>query len=114
MPPKATTDGRVSAAAHAVRHRADWRDRAACLGMDTELFFPVGTGGAAVAQVSRAKQVCALCLVRIPCLAWALANGEDGGVWGGTTEDERRALRPPRTRRAGQLPVEMPPVSMAQ
>jgi WhiB family transcriptional regulator, redox-sensing transcriptional regulator len=95
-----TDDGRGATAFADHRQRADWRKSAACLGMDTELFFPVGTGGAAVAQIGRAKQVCALCLVRIPCLAWALASGQDAGVWGGATEDERRALRSPRTRRA--------------
>ena len=34
----------------------------------------------------------------MPCLEWALATGQDAGVWGGTGEDERRALR--RIRRA--------------
>jgi WhiB family transcriptional regulator, redox-sensing transcriptional regulator len=75
------------------RIRADWRTYAACRDMDTELFFPVGTAGRALVQIGRAKQVCAQCLVRIACLEWALASGEDAGVWGGATEDERRALR---------------------
>jgi WhiB family transcriptional regulator, redox-sensing transcriptional regulator len=79
------------------RDRADWRDHAACRGMDTELFFPVGNSGPALAQIGQAKQICAGCLVRVSCLEWALAH-QDMGVWGGTTEDERRALR--RTRSA--------------
>ncbi|WP_433191090.1 WhiB family transcriptional regulator [Actinoallomurus sp. CA-150999] len=79
------------------RIRADWRDHAACRGMDTELFFPIGSSGPALAQIGQAKRVCAGCPVRIPCLGSALAGG-DVGVWGGTTEDERRALR--HTRRA--------------
>lgn len=78
---------------------ADWRDRAACREMDTELFFPVGNTGPALDQIGRAKQVCAGCLVSISCLEWALATGQDAGVWGGTTEDERRALRPRRKHR---------------
>jgi WhiB family transcriptional regulator, redox-sensing transcriptional regulator len=79
---------------------ADWRDHAACRDMDTELFFPVGTSGPALDQIGRAKQVCARCPVRSSCLEWALATGQNAGVWGGTTEDERRALRPRHARRA--------------
>jgi WhiB family transcriptional regulator, redox-sensing transcriptional regulator len=73
--------------------RADWRDYAECRDMDPELFFPVGTTGPSLDQIGRAKKVCAECLARVSCLEWALAAGEDAGVWGGTTEDERRALR---------------------
>jgi WhiB family redox-sensing transcriptional regulator len=61
--------------------------------MDPELFFPVGTTGPAMAQAEAAKAVCATCPVRPECLEWALATGQDSGVWGGTSEEERRALR---------------------
>jgi WhiB family redox-sensing transcriptional regulator len=71
----------------------DWRDHAACQDVDPELFFPIGTSGPALLQVNEAKQVCRACPVRRPCLRWALERGEDAGVWGGTTEDERRILR---------------------
>ena len=71
---------------------ADWRDRAACRGSDPELFFPIGNAGPAVLQIGQAKQVCAKCPVRMPCLDWALNSGQEAGVWGGTSEDERRAL----------------------
>jgi WhiB family redox-sensing transcriptional regulator len=37
--------------------------------------------------------VCRRCDVREPCLAWALESGQDHGVWGGLSEDERRALK---------------------
>jgi WhiB family redox-sensing transcriptional regulator len=77
----------------------DWRDRAACRGTDPELFFPVGSVGPALVQLGRAKQLCASCPVRTECLEWALANDQETGVWGGTNEDERRALR--RARQAG-------------
>lgn len=73
-----------------------WRDLAACRGTDPELFFPDGTAGPALQQAAQAKQVCAICPARIPCLQWALATGQHAGVWGGTSEDERRALRAPR------------------
>jgi WhiB family redox-sensing transcriptional regulator len=74
----------------------DWRDEAACRNADPELFFPIGNAGPPLLQLDRAKQVCAGCTVRTPCLEWALASGQEAGVWGGTTEDERRTLR--RTR----------------
>jgi len=57
------------------------------------LFFPVGSSGPALAQVAEAKAVCRRCPVSGECLAWALASGQDDGVWGGLSEDERRALR---------------------
>lgn len=77
---------------------------AACRGVDPELFFPVGTEGAAAEQATAAKFVCAGCPLRSGCLAWALDTGQEFGVWGGTTEDERRDLR--RGRLAGQaLPI---------
>jgi WhiB family transcriptional regulator, redox-sensing transcriptional regulator len=71
----------------------DWRDLAACRDTDPELFFPIGTVGPGLHQVARAKQICARCAVRPACLDWALASGQEAGVWGGTSEDERRALR---------------------
>lgn len=72
---------------------ARWRARAACLDTDPELFFPLGTTGPALRQIEQAKQVCAGCDVRAQCLNWALTAGQDAGIWGGHTEDERRALR---------------------
>ncbi|MCD2191348.1 WhiB family transcriptional regulator [Actinomycetospora sp. SF1] len=40
-----------------------------------------------------AKRICTTCPVRAACLSVAVATGERWGVWGGTTEDERRAIR---------------------
>jgi WhiB family redox-sensing transcriptional regulator len=71
----------------------DWRHDAACRDEDPELFFPVGTSGPALMQVTEAKAVCHRCTVASDCLAWALASGQDAGVWGGMSEDERRALK---------------------
>jgi WhiB family transcriptional regulator, redox-sensing transcriptional regulator len=79
----------------------DWLDQAACRNADPELFFPVGNTGPTLLQLDRAKQVCAGCTVRTSCLEWALASGQEAGVWGGTTEDERRALRRMRQASAG-------------
>lgn len=55
---------------------------------DPELMFSVDPRDEA-----RAKRVCASCPVREACRSYALETGQDYGVWGGTTADERRALR---------------------
>jgi len=81
---------------------SDWRDRSACLDADPELFFPIGNTGPAVAQVEEAKAVCARCPVLEQCRTWAMENPKltEYGVFGGMSEDERRALRRKRRRRA--------------
>lgn len=71
----------------------DWRQKAACIDEDPELFFPIGTTGPALEQLERAKAVCRRCDVVDQCLEWALETNQDAGVWGGMSEDERRALR---------------------
>lgn len=81
----------------------DWRQEAACLDEDPELFFPVGNTGPALLQVQEAKAVCATCPVTTQCLDWALDNHQDAGVWGGTGEDERRAMRRRRQRERSRL-----------
>ena len=55
----------------------DWRDKAACLTADPELFFPVGNTGPAVDQIEKAKAVCARCTVTEICLQYALETGQD-------------------------------------
>jgi WhiB family redox-sensing transcriptional regulator len=69
----------------------DWRHHAACRDVDPELFFPIGNTGPALLQIDEAKQVCGRCPAQEPCLQWALESGQDSGVWGGLSEDERRA-----------------------
>lgn len=76
----------------------DWRHRALCRDEDPELFFPVGNSGPALLQIEQAKAVCARCPVREQCLEFALATGQDAGVWGGLSEDERRSLKRRRAR----------------
>ena len=71
----------------------NWRDHAACLNADPDLFFPIGTVGPALDQIDKAKRICQACPVRTRCLAWALDLGAASGIWGGTTEIERRAMR---------------------
>ncbi|AOR36318.1 transcription factor WhiB [Streptomyces fodineus] len=81
----------------------NWRDHAACRHEDPDLFFPIGTTGPAQVQTQRAKTVCGHCPVREPCLDWALETGQGIGIWGGTTELERRTLH--RRARSGQRSV---------
>jgi WhiB family redox-sensing transcriptional regulator len=71
--------------------RRDWWKSAACQDADPELFFPVSAVGPGREDIARAKAVCASCLVRRPCLEFALATHQVHGVWGGTTEEERRS-----------------------
>ncbi len=71
----------------------DWRTFAACQDTDPDLFFPVGTTGPAIEQIEQAKAVCATCDAQEPCLEFAMSTNQDSGVWGGTSEEERRKLR---------------------
>jgi WhiB family redox-sensing transcriptional regulator len=66
----------------------DWIEHAACRGLDPDLFHP-DRGEA----IQPAKQVCATCPVRQPCLDYALAMKIQHGVWGGLSERERRRIR---------------------
>jgi WhiB family transcriptional regulator, redox-sensing transcriptional regulator len=67
--------------------------RGACRTEDPDLFFPIGTTGPALRQIEDAKAVCRRCEVADACLDWALRTGQDAGVWGGRSEEERRTLR---------------------
>jgi WhiB family redox-sensing transcriptional regulator len=64
----------------------DWTARAACRDIDPDELFVQG------AAQNRAKTRCFGCVVRTECLADALDNRVEFGVWGGMTERERRAL----------------------
>mgnify|MGYP006278567437 FL=1 len=65
---------------------AEWIANAACRGSDPDSLFVQG------AAQNRAKTICLGCNVRTECLADALDNRVEFGVWGGMTERERRAL----------------------
>ena len=73
----------------------NWRERAACQGLDTEIFFPVSVPGTPARAVAAgpALSVCDRCKVREDCLADALSFGEQQhGIAGGLDEHDRRAL----------------------
>ncbi|MFD7966657.1 WhiB family transcriptional regulator [Streptomyces zaomyceticus] len=64
----------------------DWIENAVCRAADAENLFVQGS-----AQ-NQAKAICSDCSVRTRCLAYALDNRIEHGIWGGTTERERRRL----------------------
>ncbi len=66
-----------------------WRTAAACAGIGPVVFYDPTPR-----SVARAKAVCAHCLVRDACGAFAAAG--ELGVWGGLSEDERRGGLPSR------------------
>jgi len=65
---------------------SDWTTSASCRRSDPDALFVQG------AAQNRAKVICHACSVRTECLADALDNRTEFGVWGGMTERERRAL----------------------
>ncbi len=87
-----------------------WRDEAACVGVDPNLFFPGFTtkqGGwtnkqevTAAKQTEEAKKICARCPVDLDCLNDALVHNfsyhYDFGIWGGTTKRERHHIKQAR------------------
>lgn len=81
----------------------EWRSRGACRGVDPELFFPTARSLTVFVQLASAKAVCGRCPVAWECLRYAVVTGQQHGVWGGKSEEERRALR--RRVPAGPAPV---------
>lgn len=73
-----------------------WREHAACRGTDPHLWFPADAARTASVleqrRVADAKAVCRDCPVQLECLDYALERTIWHGVWGGLTEQERRAL----------------------
>ena len=80
-----------------------WQDAAACAGFPLDLFF--GPEGEQQHQKpereAAAKNVCARCPVRAACLDDAVTNGIRFGVFGGTGEQERQAMRRNYVRQLG-------------
>jgi WhiB family transcriptional regulator, redox-sensing transcriptional regulator len=76
-----------------------WLDRAACRGMDAQLFFgPDGeTGQGREIREAKAKVICALCPVREQCFDYALRHSIKQGIWGGLNSEERTRERRRRT-----------------
>jgi WhiB family redox-sensing transcriptional regulator len=77
-----------------------WITRASCAREDTGIFFPPADSPA-----TEARRICAGCPVRRLCLSYALAAGEEHGIWGGLDPRERKNLkrRQQRRRASGRL-----------
>jgi WhiB family redox-sensing transcriptional regulator len=93
----------VALTADAFSSSVDWRKDARCRDTDPGLFFPVGTTGLAVEQIANAKAVCDTCVCKAACLEFALSTNQDTGVWGGTSEEERRVIRRARRKQRAAL-----------
>ena len=85
----------------------DWFDDALCKGVDPNVFFPVGAGGPAFKDgrpsstedfEEEAASKCGPCPVKSECLEYAIDNRIPEGVWGGTTESQRRRIVKRRAR----------------
>ncbi len=92
-----TTATAADSRARPLEEMLAWQDRAACSGVDPELFFP-----AKGESLAPAKAICAGCPVRVECLEYALTHNERYGIWGGTSERERRRLRRRRREEAAR------------
>ena len=79
----------------------EWMANGLCADRPPALFFPSDGVG-----VEIAKKVCADCPVKDPCREYALAHRIDHGVWGGTSERERRRIL--RARRLAAEGAESP------
>ena len=66
---------------------ASWMAEGNCRDVHPSVFFPSDGVG-----VDIARQICADCPVKAPCLEYALRNRIDHGVWGGASERERRRI----------------------
>ena len=77
----------------------EWQYRGSCLGMDSSVFFhPEGErGGSRRRRNERAKAICQDCPVLEEC--------RDPGVWGGMSEEERRAYYERQARRFADEPA---------
>ena len=73
----------------------EWQEHASCRRLPVEVFFPL-----VEQEADDAKAVCQSCVVKDPCLEFAIEADERFGVWGGLTSDERRLLVSKRRARA--------------
>lgn len=71
-----------------------WRVKAACKGMNTDVFFPkrgLASGMNSLAIVAKSRLICAGCTVRKECLNFALENRIQHGLYGGISPGDRRS-----------------------
>jgi len=74
------------------RKNEEWRIKAACRGMDVNLFFP--EAGVHISQIRAIRAICESCSVKVECLESTLYSDMDlHGFFGGKSPRERRAIR---------------------
>lgn len=86
---------------------SDWRDSAACQGMDPDLWFPVSAEPRSRLEAEHLKlalDTCRSCPVRLECLEFAVRTGQRG-TWGGMTERQRSYSRACRKLRRESVAV---------
>jgi len=75
----------------------EWREEAACTGMDTDIFFPLQ--GKSTVQ---ARKICGRCLVRADCLNYAITTNQLRGMWGGMLRRDRYQVKKMRMEGEGE------------
>lgn len=103
-----------SAAGTSTDEPQDWREHAACLDEDTELFFPLGKVGSKAyeAAAAEAKAICQRCDSIADCLEDVLRTGDSFGIRGGLDPDERSAQFPTPKKRSPAYPCAVCGVGM--
>lgn len=86
-----TLNGTSRPITHAADEAPSWQIHGSC-GTMPDLFFPSGNSLDTHVRTAQAKAVCQRCPVSETCLEWALTTGQDYGVLGGMTAQERRRL----------------------
>jgi WhiB family redox-sensing transcriptional regulator len=88
-----------------------WVDNAACTRVsDPEIFFPPRGGSS-----KGPRALCSMCTVRVECLTYALRNNETYGIWGGTSDVQRRKLRKQKRKAEGRSsPAQTATVSVTE
>ena len=81
----------------------DWMALGNCRAVEPSVFFPSDGVGVEVA-----RQICQACPVKQQCLEYAIYHRIDHGVWGGTSERERRRIA---RRRRLSLPRPTAPIN---
>lgn len=72
----------------------EWKQQGACRGVSPNVFFPEkGKGNDYDTKVKEAKAYCQDCKVRTQCLNFAITTGQEDGVWGGTSPEERKKIK---------------------
>ena len=79
-----------------------WQTKAACRGPQSAVFFPpphFERRDEKLEREQRAKDICTTCAVRGDCLNYAVQIREQHGIWGGTTENERKQILNPKRKK---------------